>query len=85
MKSFTLSLGGGGAQKVLDPRFSHFVAPPPLPVINDQSLTQGSHRDWRTWKMKVVKEKSWNMQNWPKVMEFCDKLWNFTNFPPEFD
>ena len=21
--------GGGGAQKVLDPRFSHFVAPPP--------------------------------------------------------
>ena len=30
---------GGGAQKVSDPRFSHFVAPPPLPVINDQSLT----------------------------------------------
>ena len=29
--------GGGGAQKVSDPRFSHFVAPP-LPVINDQSL-----------------------------------------------
>ena len=28
----------GGAQKVLDPRFSHFVAP--LPVINDQSLTE---------------------------------------------
>ena len=28
---------GGGAQKVSDPRFSHFVAPP-LPVINDQSL-----------------------------------------------
>ena len=26
----------GGPQKVLDPRFSHFVAP--LPVINDQSL-----------------------------------------------
>ena len=28
--------GGEGAQKVSDPRFSHFVAP--LPVINDQSL-----------------------------------------------
>ena len=26
-----------GAQKVLDPRFSHFVAP--LPIINDQSLS----------------------------------------------
>ena len=26
-RSFTLS--GGGAQKVYDPRFSHFVAPPP--------------------------------------------------------
>ena len=24
-------LGGGGAQKVSDPRFSHFVVPPPLP------------------------------------------------------
>ena len=31
-------LRGGGAQTVLDPQFSHFVAPP-LPVINDQSLT----------------------------------------------
>ena len=30
---------GGGAQTVLDPQFSHFVAPPPLPVINDQSLS----------------------------------------------
>ena len=29
------------AQKVSDPRFSHFVAPP-LPVINDQSLTEGN-------------------------------------------
>ena len=28
----------GGAQKVLDPRIFHFVAPP-LPVINDQSLS----------------------------------------------
>ena len=28
---------GGGGQKVSDPQFSHFVAPP-LPVINDQSL-----------------------------------------------
>ena len=28
--------GGGGAQQVSDPRFSHIV--PPLPIINDQSL-----------------------------------------------
>ena len=29
-----------GGQKVMGPRFSYFVAPaPPLPVINDQSLT----------------------------------------------
>ena len=34
------SLEGGGGQKLSDPRFSDFVAPPPppLPVINDQSL-----------------------------------------------
>ena len=30
-KGFTLSCGGGG-QKVLDPRFSHFVAYPPPPT-----------------------------------------------------
>ena len=29
---------GGGTQKVSDPKFPHFVAPP-LPVINYQSLT----------------------------------------------
>ena len=34
-------LRGRGQQNVSDPRFSYFVAlpPPPLPVINDQSLT----------------------------------------------
>ena len=31
----------------------------------------------------MVMEKSWNMKNWPKVMEFCDQSWNFTNFAPE--
>ena len=31
-------LGGGGAQKVLEQRFSHFVDP--LPVINDQFRTK---------------------------------------------
>ena len=30
----------------------------------------------------MVMEKSWNMKNWPKVMEFCDQSWNFTNFAP---
>ena len=27
-----------------------------------------------------IMEKSWNIKNWPKVMEFCDQSWNFTNF-----
>ena len=40
-------------------------------------------RDWKTWKMKMVMEKSWNMKNWPKVMEFCLQSWNFTNFAPK--
>ena len=34
-------------QKVSDPRFSHFVAPPPLPVINDQSLRAYTWLDTR--------------------------------------
>ena len=34
---------------------------------------EGSHGDWKTWKTKMVMEKSWNMKNWPKVMEFCDQ------------
>ena len=29
----------GGAAKVLDPQFSHFLAPTPLPLINDGSLS----------------------------------------------
>ena len=32
----------------------------------------------------MVMEKSWNMRDWPKVMEFCDQLWSFTNFAPKF-
>ena len=43
---------------------------------------QGSHRDWKTWKMKMVMEKSWNMKDLPKVTEFCDQSWNLTNFTP---
>ena len=31
----------------------------------------------------MVMEKSWNMQVWPIVMEFCYLSWNFTNFAPE--
>ena len=41
---------------------------------------QGSRRDW---KIKVVLEKLWNTRNWPKVMEFYDQSWKFTNFAPE--
>ena len=37
---------GGGAQKVSDPRFSHFVAPP-LPVINEQSLMEPGTRSYK--------------------------------------
>ena len=44
---------------------------------------QGSHGDWKTLKMKTVTKKSWNMNDWAKVMEFCDQSWNFTNFAPE--
>ena len=33
--------------------------------------------------MFLPMEMSWNMKNWPKVMEFCDQLWNLTNFVPE--
>ena len=32
---------------------------------------------------KMVMEKPWNMRNWPKIMEFCDRSWHFTNFAPE--
>ena len=36
----------GGTQNVWDPHFSHFVAPPSLPVINDQSLKSGGKVGW---------------------------------------
>ena len=32
----------------------------------------------------MVMEKSWNIRNWQKVMEFWEKLWNYTNCVPEF-
>ena len=32
-------------------------------------------------KMKMVMEKSWNMKIWPKVMEFCYQIVNFTYLP----
>ena len=40
--------------------------------------------DWKTWKMKMVMEKSWNMKKWPKVMEFCDSVMEFYQFCPQF-
>ena len=34
---------------------------------------QGSHRDFKTCKVKIVMEKSsWNIRNLQKVMEFAD-------------
>ena len=54
-----------------------------LPSIDSfMILGQGSHGDWKTWKMKMVMEKSWNMKNWPKVMEFCDSVMEFYQFAP---
>ena len=45
-------------------------------LFNKQGLwrviIRGFHRDWKPWKMKMVMEKSSNMNNWPKVMEFCE-------------
>ena len=34
---------------------------------------QGSHRDLKTWKMVMAMEKSWNIENWQIVIEFCDQ------------
>ena len=31
----------------------------------------------------MVIDKSWNMQNWPKVMKFCLSFKEFLNFVPE--
>ena len=45
---------------------------------------QGSQRDWKTWKMKMVMERSWNMKNWPKVLEFCDSVIELYQFCPQF-
>ena len=44
---------------------------------------QGSHRNWKAWKIKRVMEKSWNLVNWQKVMEFCDQSCNSTKFDCE--
>ena len=45
---------------------------------------QGSHGDWKTWKMKMVIEKSWNVKKWPKVIQFCDSVMEFYQFCPQF-
>ena len=44
------------------------------------TYTQGSNEDWKTWKMKMVMEKSWNMKNWPKVMDFFVSVMEFYQF-----
>ena len=49
-----------------------------------QKTDQGSNRDWKTWRMKMVMEKSWNMKNWPKVMEICDSVMEFCDSVMEF-
>ena len=52
-------------------------------VIVKMRYQQGSHRDWKAWKMKMVMEKSWNMKNWPKIIEFCDSVMYFCQFCPQ--
>ena len=47
-----------------------------------RAYIQGSHGDWKTWKM--VMEKSGNMKNWPKVMEFCGSVIKCYQFYPQF-
>ena len=51
----------------------------PLTILSVE--LQGSLRDWKTWKMKVVMEKSWNLNNWQN--EICDQSWKFTKSASE--
>ena len=53
-------------------------------VQTNIDCVQGSHRDWKTWKLNMVMEKSWSMKDCQEVMEFCDQKGDFTNFASEF-
>ena len=91
-KSSTSSAGPTVKTSLTSPRCSLFrlvkevsVKLTNMPLLYDLEGTkryhdQDSHGDWKTWKMKMVMEKSWNMKNWPKIMEFCAQSWNVTNF-----
>ena len=46
-------------------------------------MCQGSHGDWITWKMKMVMEKSWNMENWPKSHGILLSVIEFYQFCPQ--
>ena len=41
----------------------------------------GSHGDSKTWKMKMVMDKSWNMKNWPKLWDFVISHGNLRILP----
>ena len=48
-------------------------------VENKHSTYHGSRRDWKTlksWTMKMVMKKSWNMKSLQKVMGFFYQSWN---------
>ena len=47
------------------------------------TLKQGSHGDWKTWKMKMVMEKSLKSHG-TKVMECCDSDMEFDQFCHQF-
>ena len=68
------------------PFLSHLIFWVNLKQNNGHYITSdplhGSHGDWKTWKMKMVMEKSWNVKNWPKVIEFCDSVMEFYQFCP---
>ena len=55
-------------------------------IVNMSLISQKVVLNWSqkqdNLENKMVMEKSWNMTNWPKVMEFCYQSWNFTNFAP---
>ena len=54
-----------------------------LDNIPKSLIKQVSHRDWKTWKMKMVMEKPWNMKNWPKVIDFVISHGILLILPPE--
>ena len=57
----------------------------PIRVSGSVAFQKGaSYRDWKTWKMKVVMEKSWNIKKNFVISHGILPIWplNFTKFVP---